>query len=136
MAFEVVGQGGSVSFQFVAAKGDAPNLVNQLHSHYPGAEVFEDTDILQRENISRFFARSYRLRNSHLFQIRVEQRPEIFTALVGILAGLRLREVGLLQILFQPVQHPWYDNILKVAEDPWDPAKSAFSDLSSLEGIA
>lgn len=132
VAFEVHGHGGSVSFQYVAAKQDASNLVSQLHSHYPGAQVFEGPDVIGGEDRPHLIARNYRLRESHLFQIRVEQRPESFTALVGILAGLSHGEFGSFQVLFQPVRFPWYENILNVASDLWDPNESAFVDLPDL----
>lgn len=132
IAFEVVGLGGTVSIQFAAAKQDTPNLVGQLRSHYPHSQVFEGSDLIQQEGVPNLQARSYRLRDSHLFQIRVEQRLESYLALMGVLAGLDKGEAGLFQVLFQSTRHPWQENILKVASDPWDSSKSTFIDLPDL----
>ena len=41
VAFEVLGQAGSVSFQFAASEQDVSNIVGQVHSHHPGAQIFE-----------------------------------------------------------------------------------------------
>lgn len=132
VAFEVIGLSGSVSFQFVAPSSDVPNLISQIHSHYPQAQVFDATDPIPHDVAARLFARSYHLRDSHLFQIRIEHNPEAFRTMTGVLAGLAEGESGLYQVLFQPVQHSWYDNILRVASDPWEPSKSAFVDLPDL----
>lgn len=132
VALEVIGLGGKVAIQFVAVKQEAPNVVGQLQAHYPGSQVSEGTDLVSghRELFSE--ARGYRLRDSHLFQLRSEYRPESYTALGGILSSLRRDEAGLFQVLFQPARHPWQENIVRVASDPWDASRSSFVDLPDL----
>ncbi|MCI0439176.1 MAG: hypothetical protein L0177_08610, partial [Chloroflexi bacterium] len=100
VAFEVIGLGGTVAVQLAAAKPDAQSIMGQLRSHYPGAQIVEVADPLSSHSASFSTARSYRLRDSHLFQIRSEHRPESYTSLVGILASLRAGEAGLFQLLF------------------------------------
>ncbi|MCI0438178.1 MAG: ATP-binding protein, partial [Chloroflexi bacterium] len=132
VAFEVMGMGGKVILQFIATKPDAPNVIGQLQSHYPEAQIVEAADPISNGSPSFKMARTYRLRDSHLFQIRSESRPESYTALIGILASLREGEAGLFQVLFHPVRHPWHENMITVATDSWDPSKSSFVDLPDL----
>ena len=132
LSFEVIGHGGSAYLQFVSARQDASNVVNQLNSHYPRAQAFDDPDRARWDETTLRIARSYRLRDSHLFQIKTDHRPEVYIPLVGVLAGLRKADAGMFQVLFQPVRHPWRNNIIRLASDPWDPSKSAFVDLPDL----
>ena len=131
ISFEVIG-GERASFQFVVSEQDANHVTSQLRAHYPGAEIINDTDLIARRDGLNLFARSYRLRDSHLFQIKTNPQPEGLMPLAGILAGISNGETALLQVLFQQVQQPWHENILTVASDPWDSSKSSYVDLPEL----
>jgi len=131
-SFEVLGINGKVVLQYGALNEDCENVSRQLSSHYPRAQVSQEDDLLKQQRHHRFLARSYRLRESHLFRIRVQHGAENYAALMGILSGLGADQIALLQVLFQPVRNPWQENILRVACDPWDPSKSAFLDLPTL----
>jgi len=132
ISFEVIGTGGRVMLQIHTAEADRENGFRQISSHYPGAQVSDEGDFLGRENNARLHARSYRLRESHLFRIRIQHEAEAYAPLLAVLSGLNTGQKGLLQVLFQPVRNPWRENIMKVACDPWDPGKSSFADLPGL----
>jgi hypothetical protein len=89
VAFEITGRGGSIWVQFVSISQAAPNLVHQLRSHYSQVQAVESPDYLSQRPSERLLARSYRLRDSHLFQIRVEPRLEPLVPLLGVLAHLK-----------------------------------------------
>jgi hypothetical protein len=89
VAFEITGRGGSIWVQFVSISQAAPNLVHQLRSHYSQVQAVESPDYLSQRPSERLLARSYRLRDSHLFQIRVEPRLDPLVPLLGVLAHLK-----------------------------------------------
>jgi len=76
VAFELVGHDGGISLQYIAAKEDAPTIVNILRSHYPRAQVSETPDPLYRAETYCRLGRNYRLKDSHLFQIGPTIEPK------------------------------------------------------------
>jgi len=132
VSFEISGVGGKTSLQIATMDDDNENVLRQVSSHYPGAQISNGEDCLQKCYDKNLYTRSYRLRESHLFQIRSHHNAESYAALLAILSGMNTRQVGLLQVLFQPVTNPWHENILKVACDQWDAGKSSFIDLPGL----
>jgi len=131
-SFEFVGTGGNVHIQFVYPSTEVSFLIAQLRSLFPRAQVFEGEDVIPGASRDSLEVRSYRLRDSNLFQIRTEGRTETLATLAAVLPRIGEGEIGMLQVLFQPVVHPWRDNILTLASDPWEPPKSAFVDLPDL----
>ncbi|MFC1865148.1 type IV secretory system conjugative DNA transfer family protein [Chloroflexota bacterium] len=132
VSFEIVGIKGKVVIQFVASYNDWQSVSRQISSHYLKAQVIQANDVLRQRNQVRLLARGYRLRESPLFQLRVQHSVESYAALTGILTGLEENQLATLQVLFKPVRNPWQVNFLRIACDPWDPKKSAFVDLPNL----
>jgi len=132
ISFEVIGTGRKAMLRIATTEGDRENIFQQISSHYPGAQVSDEDDLLDGEHHARPHARSYRLRESHLFRIRVQHEAETYAPLLAVLSRLGAGQKGCLQVLFQPVRNPWRENIMKVACDPWDPGKSSFTDLPAL----
>ena len=132
IAFEVWSTKGTSSLGLTINATDAPGVLAQINSHYPEASVTEADAITQPGFASEMFARCYRLRESHLFQIRADHRTEVYAALIAILNGVSTEDFGMYQVLFQPVRHPWQSNINAVASDPWDPSQTSFVDIPDL----
>ena len=132
IAFEVVGTNSKVYIQLVCARAEAPFLIAQLRSLFPHAQVFEAEDLTVVRSRPSLFAKNYRLRDSHLFQLKSEGRTEPLATLTAVLSHVDNGHLGLLQLLFQPVSHPWRENILTLSTDPWDPSKSSYTDLPDL----
>ena len=132
ISFEVAGTGGKVYIQFACPRTEASFLIGQLRSLFPHAQVFEGRDVLADSTWPALAVRNYRLRDSNLFQIRTEGRTEILATLTAVLSRIGEGDIGMLQVLFQPVAHPWRENILTLASDPWEPSKSAFIDLPDI----
>gem|GEM_PF-2989699 len=130
LAFEVLGCGGMTGIQIAVPKGHLAVVTQQLLAHYRRSEVYHHPDLLQGASLT--LARGYRLRDSHLFPLRIGQRTETYTALLGALSSPEEGECGLLQALWAPAGHDWRGSILRLASDPWDPSRSAFVDLPDL----
>lgn len=116
IAFELVGTHKRVATQFVAGASDAPFLRRQLQAFFPEA-VFvpregglEQTwDVSQGDEI---LAVEFGLKEEFMLPL-ASGRLDPFIGIVGALAELQPGELGLFQVLFQPVQHPWAENILE-----------------------
>ena len=132
VSFEVLGVDGEAMIQMVAAQQDASVILGQIEAYYPGCEAFESQDILQEAAEQLRFVRGYRSRRSHLLSLREGHRTDPFTALIGLLSTLGLKEAALYQVLFIPARHNWQGNIIKVSSDPFDPKKSMFPDMPRL----
>ena len=115
IAFELLGTHKKVSAQFVAGECDAPLLRRQLQAYFPEA-VFvpheagldQAWDTSQGEEV---LAVEFGLK--HEFMLPLESgRLDPFIGIVGALSELQPGELGLFQVLFQPVQNPWAESIM------------------------
>jgi hypothetical protein len=115
IAFELIGIHKKVSVQFVASEGDAPLLRRQLQAYFPEA-VFIPRDkgleqAWDRSQSDEALAVEFGLRNEFMLPL-ASGRLDPFIGIVGALAELKPAELGLFQVLFQPVQHPWAESIV------------------------
>lgn len=131
-AFELFGFAGKTAIQLAVSGAGSTHISGQILSHYPKASVTAENDLLNGLNSNNIVARTYCLRESHLFRIRFKHETEIYASLTGVFSRLNAGEFAVFQVLFQAVQNPWSENIMAVAADAWDPSKSAFSDLPDL----
>ena len=133
VSFELVGMDGRISFQ-LAIPGKAANIESALGANFPSAEIFPADDLLgEATKRSRAVSvRGFRLAETHLFELRADQRKDPYISLFGLLSALPEGTFGALQVLFVPVAQDWKSNILAVAEDPQNSGRSAFKDLPDL----
>jgi hypothetical protein len=132
ISFEVIRSAGKTALQTVVSNTDSTHALSQIRSHYPKASVSEEKDLLIEFNSNNMAARSYRLRESHLFRIRSKHEAEVYASLAGVSSAANNREFSILQVLFQKVQNLWRGNSLSMATDPWDPSKSSVVDIPDL----
>ena len=130
LAFEVIGSGGRATLQLAVGERHLDAVAEQLLAHHRHAQVRQGQDRLDGATLA--VARAYRLRRSHLFVLRSDQRTEPYAALLGVLAASTANEVSLFQVLVCPAVHDWRSNALRMAVDPWNPSHSAFVDLPDL----
>jgi hypothetical protein len=115
IAFELIGSHKKVAAQFVAGESDAPLLRRQLQAYFPEA-VFvprqgglaESWDASQGDEA---LAVEFGLKHEFMLPL-ASGRLDPFIGIVGALAELQPGELGLFQVLFQPVQHPWAESIV------------------------
>ena len=115
IAFELVGTHKKVSAQFVASANDAPLLRRQLQAYFPEAVfVPREGGLEQAWEASQgdeLLAVEFGLKNEFMLPL-ASGRLDPFIGIVGALAELRAGELGLFQVLFQPVQNPWAESIV------------------------
>ena len=116
IAFELVGTHKKVAAQFVAGQSDAPLLRRQLQAYFPEA-VF----VPREGNLGEAWdgslgdevlAVEFGLKHEFMLPL-ASGRLDPFIGIVGALSELQPGELGLFQVLFQPVQHPWPESILR-----------------------
>jgi hypothetical protein len=115
IAFELLGVHAKVAAQFVAGKSDVPLLRRQLQAYFPEA-VFvpreggldQAWDASQGDEV---LAVEFGLKHEFMLPL-ASGRLDPFIGIVGALSELQPGELGLFQVLFEPVQHPWAENIV------------------------
>ncbi len=137
IAFEIIGRHGRISFQITLAEGQCSQAVSQIRSHFPGADVSIDEDLVRASLSSPSAARAYRLKASPFFILSpvADSSLDPLRSLFGILGDLEKERAGILQVLFGPVVNDWKDNMRRASRSPYDPAQSSFIDLPGLPKI-
>ncbi|MHB8736186.1 MAG: type IV secretion system DNA-binding domain-containing protein, partial [Terriglobales bacterium] len=117
VTFELLGRPAAISAQFVAHPTDAPLVRQQLQAFFPDAVFLPQRDYLARAwgggepvvvevGLGREFMRPL-----------ASGRLDPFVGIVGALSELGPEELGLFQVMFQPVRHAWAESILRAVKD-------------------
>jgi hypothetical protein len=120
VSFEVVGMADAIHIQFAVHPRDADQVEQQIASHFPGVRIkrherlFADLLLDGPEEPRGTFC-DLRLANEFMRPLTMARNftADPLVGITGALAGLREREVGILQVLFQPTQHPWAESMLR-----------------------
>lgn len=120
IAFEILGTGDRITIQFAAAECDSPTIRRQLKAHFPEVVVTEcrdslatawgETDAVEHLVIEFGLAREFAYPLAKL-------NTDPFTGLLAAMEELAHGEMGLFQVLFQPVENPWADHLLRAVTD-------------------
>jgi hypothetical protein len=115
IAFELLGTPNKVTAQFAAAAYDAPLLRRQLQAHFPDAQFREQEGTLEKawmaSDGNEAFAVEFGLEREFMLPL-ASGKLDPFIGIIGALAGLQSGELGLFQVLWQPVQNRWAESIL------------------------
>jgi hypothetical protein len=115
IAFELIGTHKKVTAQFAAAEYDAPLLRRQLQAHFPEAVFVPNESTLAKawdaSTGDEMLAVEFGL--AHEFMLPLAKgKLDPFIGIIGALAELHPGELGLFQVLWQPVQNRWAESIL------------------------
>jgi Type IV secretion-system coupling protein DNA-binding domain len=137
IAFELVGSHKKVAAQFVAGESDAPLLRRQLQAYFPEAVFVQREGGLEEAwDVSRgdeALAVEFGLKHEFMLPL-ASGKLDPFIGIVGALAELQPGELGLFQVLFQPVSNPWADSIVNSVTHA--DGKPYFVDSPELAGAA
>lgn len=120
ITFEVLGQSSQVSLQFAVHPHDAELVHQRLKAFFPEASFLPRENALveawnsQPDTYAGVI--EFGLSKPFMFPLAT-RRIDLFTGIIGAMAVLADDELGLLQVIFQPVQAPWADNILRSVMD-------------------
>ena len=120
LAFEIVGSHERLTFQFAAKPEDARSLSCRFKAHFPEVSVTETGGTLaaqwNADDEREAFVVEFGLTREFVLPLATDT-PEMFVGLLAPLADLAPGELGLFQILFQPVGYPWAEHALRAVTD-------------------
>jgi hypothetical protein len=115
IAFELLGAHKKVAAQFVAGESDASLLRRQLQAYFPEAVFVPREGALEqaweKSTGDEMLAVEFGLKHEFMLPLAIG-KLDPFIGIVGALAELQPGELGLFQVLFQPVQNPWAKSIV------------------------
>lgn len=115
ITFELLGNHKQVVAQFAACQSDVSQVRRQLQAHFPEATFLQRAGTLDEAWDAcvgdEVFALEFGLEREFMLPL-ASGKLDPFIGIIGALAELQPGELGLFQVLFQPVQHPWADSIV------------------------
>jgi hypothetical protein len=115
IAFELIGTHKKVTAQFAAAEYDAPLLRRQLSAYFPEAIFVPQESTLAKawdaSTGDEMLAVEFGLEREFMLPL-ASGKIDPFIGIIGALAELHPGELGLFQVLWQPVQNRWAESIL------------------------
>lgn len=125
LGFEVVGDGASVTVQWVAAREDVSALEQQIRARFPDMALEEEPESLAQRweavEPGETLVVDFGLSNEFMLPLSTPRNFETdpLIGVVGALAGLDPGEVAVLQVLFRPARHVWGDSVRAAVADPY-----------------
>ena len=116
VCFEFVSVEGKITAQLVVNPSDAALVERQFASYFPDALLMVRQNFLQQawENSNREEMIAVEFGLNHEFMLPLSRsKHDPFVGIVGALSHLRVGELGLYQVLWQPLQTAWAENILR-----------------------
>jgi hypothetical protein len=116
LAFELIGTHKRVTTQFAAASSDAPLLRRQLQAFFPEAVFVPVENSLESAwnaaTGDEMLAVEFGLEREFMLPLQ-SGKLDPFIGIIGALAELQKGELGLFQVLWQPVRERWAESILE-----------------------
>ncbi|HTR42518.1 MAG TPA: type IV secretion system DNA-binding domain-containing protein [Pseudomonadales bacterium] len=116
IAFELLGVHKRVVTQFATSKEDAPALGTQLQAQFPAAQFRELEGSLEKAwdaiEGDYAFAVEFGLEKEFMLPLAAG-KSDPFIGTIAALSKLQENELALFQVLWQPVQNPWAESILR-----------------------
>jgi hypothetical protein len=120
IAFELLGAQKKITVQFAAAQNDAPLLRRQLSAHFREIQIKTTQDALAQTwttcSGKEELVAELGLAREFMFTMAAE-KSDPFVSLIGALSELGEAELGLFQVLWQPLREAWPENILRSVTD-------------------
>jgi len=120
ITFELLGTAERIHIQLVASVGDVSSVRRQLRAYFPDVVITDSEDNLQtawRANSdAEAFVVEFGLGREFIYPL-ASPDSDPYTGLVAAVSELQPGEVGLFQVIFQPVENPWAQSILRTVND-------------------
>lgn len=117
IAFELVGTRGKVMTQFAAHPADAPLISRQLRAFFPEAVFVPRNGVLEKAweqtTGDEPLAVEFGLAREFMLPLLSGGKIDPFVGIVGALSELKADEIGLFQVLFQPLSEAWSESIVR-----------------------
>lgn len=117
ISFEVIGKSDRIAIQFSGRESDVSQIRRQLEAHFPDVTVIESVTRLKQLWGDASPSLIFDLGLEREFMVSLITSTgfsnDPLIGIAGALTGLRDQEVGLLQVLFEPVRQPWSASMLR-----------------------
>jgi hypothetical protein len=119
LAFEVIGTSDESVIQITCAERDLGHVRSQLRAHFPEASVKEAdrrlTSEWDRLDGAKTVVVEFGLSREFMLPLAGAQSfgGDLLVGIAGTLEEVQEDEFALLQVLFEPVRHPWAESILR-----------------------
>jgi hypothetical protein len=139
ISYELIGTGGRVSLRFACHDSDASTVSAHLRAHVPAAVVREPEfgllDLWAADDSDSYGVIDFGLAHEFMLPLReLRANPDPLTAFVGALSACPKDGFGLVQVLFEPTQAPWYQSALHAVTAP--DGEPFFIDAPELTSLA
>jgi len=120
ITFEILGTSQRVRIQFAAHPNDASNVLRDLQGYVP--EVVIQSHESQLESVwescggEEVLVVEFGLAKQFMFPISTG-KFDAFIGLISALGSLQFDELGLFQVIFEPVREPWGEHIVQAVSD-------------------
>lgn len=124
VGFEIVASSKATHYQFSCNRYDASHLQQQIRIHIPDSQVTVQSNSLARswssERRRTCCVVDFGLSEEFMRPLRTFRNLDVdpLLGVLGTFERLTTDELGVLQVLFQPVRHPWSHNILRAVTTP------------------
>ena len=122
VTMELIGLPDAVSLQFVCARPDAPQAREQIRAYFPEASLRERPGLLvsawSRTGEGTAIV-DFGLSREFMLPLRTGKNFDVdpLIPLVAALSDICSGEIGLFQVIFGSVRHPWGDSIMRAVTD-------------------
>jgi hypothetical protein len=120
VAFELVGRAPNIAAQFAVHPADASLVKQQLQAFFPEAVFLHKEGTLEEAwrstTKSNVAIVEFGLAREVMFTLATG-RLDPFIGIIGAMEAMQTDELGLFQVIFQPVRHPWAESILRSVTD-------------------
>ncbi len=123
VSFELIGSHDAIITQFAAAEQDAGRLQQQLQAFFPEGVFTPQSCALEHKwhqvTDSETLIVDFGLSREFMLPLATARNFNLdpFIGITGALSKLDEGELALLQVIFQPVRHPWGESILRSVTD-------------------
>jgi len=124
LSFEMIGTHYAILVQLACREPDLLSVRQQIKAFFPEAAIDDQTGYLRKvwgEDERPSAVIDFGLSKEFMRPLRAVGHLEIdpFIGITGALENLEPGEAGVLQVLFEPVRHPWSESIMRSVTD-WE----------------
>lgn len=120
IAFEILTSDGKICAQFAVSRSDIPQLRWQLEAFFPESVFVERSGVLKRswdEAAGEYFAvAEFGLEREFVLPV-MAAKLDAYVGLVALFGSLHVGEMGVFQVIVEPVRHPWAEHALRSVTD-------------------
>ncbi len=120
LSFEILADHQEIGIQWACSSQDATQIKTYAETHFPGFSArLEDGQLLQAwERTGRKYAAA-EIGLGRDFLLPLETgKAELLPGLISALSALETGEMGLFQVIFEPVAEPWGEGMVDVSTQP------------------